>query len=52
MGREGLYLNLDKGASKVEARFVQTSTEKMANVLTLVGILIIFTAIIKYRTYE
>jgi len=52
VGREGLYLNLDKGASKVEARFVQTSTEKMANVLTLVGILIIFTAIIKYRTYE
>jgi hypothetical protein len=48
--RRGLVLYLPQGKSIVEARFIETPIEKLADFLSLLGIFLIFLGIIK--SYE
>lgn len=45
-GNDGLYLSLQKGQHNMLVRFVSTPVEKLANILSIVGLLILFTGII------
>jgi hypothetical protein len=48
--RRGLVLYLPQGKNIVEARFIETPIEKLADFLSLLGIFLIFLGIIK--SYE
>lgn len=46
--KNGLYLSVPKGSSRIEAKLFQTNIERLSNILSIVGVFLLFCAIMIY----
>ena len=50
--KNGLSLNLSKGRYVIEAKFIQTEIEKLANIISLLSVFALFLGIIRHKYFK